>query len=170
MTKIRGTRQAAADQAADLVRAGKADLGFVMAQKRSEPLFYTELQQVTWCALGHGLARWQARAVAGEHDGVFPNTEAGLLALPGVGAYTAAAVASIAFDRAANVVDGNVERVMARLFAVETPVPAARPELKRLAGLSPKASFFTAHLAPVKPRWPNSWPVMPMHFWQKSLR
>jgi A/G-specific adenine glycosylase len=73
--------------------------------------------------------------VAGEHGGVFPDTEAALLALPGVGAYTAAAVASIAFDRAANVVDGNVERVMARLFAVETPVPAARPELRRLAGL-----------------------------------
>jgi A/G-specific adenine glycosylase len=50
-----------------------------------------------------------------------------------VGAYTAAAVASIAFDRPANVVDGNVERVMARVFAVETPLPAARPELKRLA-------------------------------------
>jgi A/G-specific adenine glycosylase len=71
--------------------------------------------------------------VAGEHGGVFPDTEAGLLALPGVGAYTAAAVAAIAFDRPANVVDGNVERVMARLFAVETPLPAARPELKRLA-------------------------------------
>jgi A/G-specific adenine glycosylase len=56
-----------------------------------------------------------------------------LLALPGVGAYTAAAVAAIAFDRPANVMDGNVERVVARLFAVETPVPAARPELKRLA-------------------------------------
>ena len=56
------------DQAADLVRAGKADLGFVMAQKRSEPLFYTELQQVTWCALGHGLARWQARASSGDSD------------------------------------------------------------------------------------------------------
>lgn len=56
------------DQAAELVKVGKADLGFVMAQKRSEPLFYTELQQVTWCALGHGLARWQARAVAGESD------------------------------------------------------------------------------------------------------
>jgi A/G-specific adenine glycosylase len=75
-----------------------------------------------------------ARAVARDHGGVFPDTEAGLLALPGVGAYTAAAVAAIAFDRPANVVDGNVERVVARLFAVETPVPAARPELKRLAG------------------------------------
>ncbi|MGZ9100839.1 MAG: NUDIX domain-containing protein, partial [Brevundimonas sp.] len=63
----------------------------------------------------------------------FPDTEAGLLALPGVGAYTAAAVAAIAFGRPANVVDGNVERVMARLFAVETPLPAAKPALKRLA-------------------------------------
>lgn len=91
-----------------------------------------------WAGLGY-YARARnllacARAVAGEHGGVFPNTEAGLLALPGVGAYTAAAVAAIAFGRPANVVDGNVERVMARLFAVETPLPAAKPELKRLAG------------------------------------
>ena len=92
-----------------------------------------------WAGLGY-YARARnllacARAVAGEHGGVFPDTEAGLRALPGVGAYTAAAVAAIAFDREANVVDGNVERVMARLFAVETPVPAAKPELARLAGL-----------------------------------
>ncbi|NBW06895.1 MAG: A/G-specific adenine glycosylase [Caulobacteraceae bacterium] len=91
-----------------------------------------------WAGLGY-YARARnllacARAVAGQHGGVFPDTEAGLLALPGVGAYTAAAVAAIAFDREANVVDGNVERVMARLFAVETPVPAARPELRVLAG------------------------------------
>ena len=90
-----------------------------------------------WAGLGY-YARARnllacARAVANDHGGVFPDTEAALLALPGVGAYTAAAVAAIAFDRAANVVDGNVERVVARLFAVETPVPAARPELKRLA-------------------------------------
>lgn len=92
-----------------------------------------------WAGLGY-YARARnllacARAVAGEHGGVFPDTEAGLSALPGVGAYTAAAVAAIAFGRPANVVDGNVERVMARLFAVETPVPQARPELRRLAGL-----------------------------------
>ena len=90
-----------------------------------------------WAGLGY-YARARnllacARAVAGEHGGVFPDTEAGLLALPGVGTYTAAAVAAIAFGRPANVVDGNVERVMARLFAVETPLPAAKPELKRLA-------------------------------------
>jgi A/G-specific adenine glycosylase len=90
-----------------------------------------------WAGLGY-YARARnllacARAVAREHGGRFPNTEAGLLALPGVGAYTAAAVAAIAFDAPANVVDGNVERVVARLFAVETPLPAAKPELKRLA-------------------------------------
>lgn len=90
-----------------------------------------------WAGLGY-YARARnllacARAVAGEHGGTFPDAEAGLLALPGVGAYTAAAVAAIAFGRPANVVDGNVERVMARLFAVETPLPAAKLELKRLA-------------------------------------
>lgn len=91
-----------------------------------------------WAGLGY-YARARnllacARAVANDHGGVFPDTEAGLLGLPGVGAYTAAAVAAIAFDRPANVVDGNVERVMARLFAVETPLPGGKVELKRLAG------------------------------------
>ncbi len=91
-----------------------------------------------WAGLGY-YARARnllacARAVAGEHGGIFPNTEEGLRALPGVGAYTAAAVAAIAFDRPANVVDGNVERVMSRLFAVENPLPGCKPELKRLAG------------------------------------
>lgn len=90
-----------------------------------------------WAGLGY-YARARnllacARAVAEAHGGKFPDTEAGLRALPGVGAYTAAAVAAIAFDRPANVVDGNVERVAARLFAVETPLPAAKPELKRQA-------------------------------------
>jgi A/G-specific adenine glycosylase len=90
-----------------------------------------------WAGLGY-YARARnllacARAVAHEHGGVFPSTEEGLRALPGLGPYTAAAVAAIAFDRPANVVDGNVERVIARLFAVETPLPQAKPELKRLA-------------------------------------
>lgn len=91
-----------------------------------------------WAGLGY-YARARnllacARAVANQHGGVFPDTEESLRALPGVGAYTAAAVAAIAFDRAANVVDGNVERVMARLFAVEAPMPDSKPELKALAG------------------------------------
>jgi A/G-specific adenine glycosylase len=90
-----------------------------------------------WAGLGY-YARARnliacARAVSADHGGVFPDTEEGLRALPGLGPYTAAAVAAIAFDRPANVVDGNVERVMARLFAVETPLPEAKAELKRLA-------------------------------------
>ena len=63
----------------------------------------------------------------------FPTSEAGLRALPGVGAYTAAAIAAIAFDEPATVVDGNVERVIARLFAVEQPLPAAKPAIRKLA-------------------------------------
>jgi A/G-specific adenine glycosylase len=63
----------------------------------------------------------------------FPEDEAGWRALPGVGAYTAAAIAAIAYAAPANVVDGNVERVMARLHAVETPLPAAKAELRALA-------------------------------------
>jgi A/G-specific adenine glycosylase len=91
-----------------------------------------------WAGLGY-YARARnliacARAVARDHGGELPTTEEGLLSLPGVGPYTAAAVAAIAFDRPANVVDGNVERVMARLFAVEGPMPGSKPELKALAG------------------------------------
>jgi A/G-specific adenine glycosylase len=91
-----------------------------------------------WAGLGY-YARARnliacARAVAAEHGGRFPDTEDGLRALPGLGAYTAAAVAAIAFGRRAVVVDANVERVVARLFAVEQPLPASRPELRRLTG------------------------------------
>ena len=91
-----------------------------------------------WAGLGY-YARARnllacARAVTRDHGAVFPADEAALRALPGVGDYTGAAIAAIAFDQPANVVDGNVERVMARLFAVETPLPAAKSELKRLAG------------------------------------
>jgi A/G-specific adenine glycosylase len=90
-----------------------------------------------WAGLGY-YARARnllacARAVANDHGGVFPDTEDGLRALPGLGPYTAAAVGAIAFDLPSNVVDGNVERVMARLFAVDSPLPDAKPELKRLA-------------------------------------
>lgn len=97
-----------------------------------------------WAGLGY-YARARnllkcARVVAAEHSGRFPDTEAGLLTLPGIGPYTAAAIASIAFDRPAAVMDGNVERVLARLFAVQTPLPAAKPELKALAArLTPRA-------------------------------
>lgn len=90
-----------------------------------------------WAGLGY-YARARnllkcARAVVADHGGVFPDTREGLLGLPGIGPYTASAVAAIAFDEPATVVDGNVERVMARYFAVETPLPAAKPELVRHA-------------------------------------
>jgi A/G-specific adenine glycosylase len=90
-----------------------------------------------WAGLGY-YARARnllacARVIVAEHGGCFPSNEAALLELPGVGAYTAAAVASIAFGQKAVVVDGNIERVIARHHAVATPVPAARAELKALA-------------------------------------
>ncbi len=90
-----------------------------------------------WAGLGY-YARARnllacARVVASEHGGRMPRTEVDLLKLPGIGTYTAAAIASIAFGQRAVVVDGNVERVVARLFAVATPLPACRPELRRLA-------------------------------------
>ncbi|HEY0835525.1 MAG TPA: A/G-specific adenine glycosylase [Azospirillum sp.] len=92
---------------------------------------------VAWAGLGY-YARARnlhkcAGVVAREHGGRFPETEAALLDLPGVGAYTAAAIAAIAFDRPATVVDGNVERVIARVFAVEQPLPGVKPKLRALA-------------------------------------
>ncbi len=74
-----------------------------------------------------------ARAVAGRHGGVFPADPSALRALPGIGAYTAAAIAAIAFDRRAAAVDGNAERVLARLYAISEPLPAAKPRLRALA-------------------------------------
>lgn len=75
-----------------------------------------------------------ARTVVSAYGGVFPSDETDLLKLPGFGPYTAAAVAAFAFGKAANVVDGNVERVMSRLYAVAMPLPGARPLLRELAG------------------------------------
>jgi len=74
-----------------------------------------------------------ARTVVQEHGGRFPASEAALRALPGIGRYTAAAVAAIAFGRRAVVVDGNVERVVSRLYRVETPLPQAKEDLWALA-------------------------------------
>ena len=94
-----------------------------------------------WAGLGY-YARARnllacARAVAAR-GGVFPETEAGLRELPGLGAYTAAAVAAIAFGERATVVDANVERVVARLFAIDEPLPAARKAIRaRAEALTP---------------------------------
>lgn len=90
-----------------------------------------------WAGLGY-YARARnllkcARAVVADHGGVFPDTREGLLSLPGIGPYTASAIASIAFGRVETVVDGNVERVMARLHDIHTPLPAAKPELTAAA-------------------------------------
>ena len=90
-----------------------------------------------WAGLGY-YARARnliacARAVVERHGGAFPTTEAELRALPGIGDYTAAAIASIAFGRRAVVVDANIERVVARLFAIAQPLPAARPAIRAAA-------------------------------------
>jgi A/G-specific adenine glycosylase len=96
-----------------------------------------------WAGLGY-YARARnlhacAQAVAERHGGRFPEDEAGLLALPGIGRYTAGAIRAIAFDQPASAVDGNVERVIARLFAIETPLPDAKPEIQlRAARLVPE--------------------------------
>src|SRR5438552_166604 len=74
-----------------------------------------------------------AVAVRRDHGGAFPDTERGLRALPGIGPYTAAAIAAIAFDRRTMPVDGNIERVVSRLFAVEDALPQAKPLIQQLA-------------------------------------
>lgn len=73
-----------------------------------------------------------AKAVTEKHGGRFPATEGELLKLRGIGAYTAAAVAAIAFDQPAAAVDGNVERVVSRLFTIEEPLPKAKPQIRAL--------------------------------------
>ena len=105
----------------DVTALARADEGEVMA---------------AWAGLGY-YARARkliecARAVAAG-GGRFPDSEEGLRALPGLGAYTAAAVAAIAFGRRAVVVDANVERVVSRLFAIGAPLPAARPAIRAAA-------------------------------------
>lgn len=90
-----------------------------------------------WAGLGYYSRARNLHACAvtvmREHDGVFPDSEDGLRALPGIGPYTAAAIAAIAFDRQTMPVDGNIERVVSRLFAVEEPLPQAKPRIKELA-------------------------------------
>ena len=85
--------------------------------------YYTRARNLHACAV----------AIVAEHGGRFPATEAELRTLPGIGPYTAAAIAAIAFGERATPVDGNVERVVARLFAVRDPLPAAKPLLRRFA-------------------------------------
>jgi A/G-specific adenine glycosylase len=90
-----------------------------------------------WAGLGY-YARARnlhacAKVIAELHAGKFPDTEDALRALPGIGAYTAAAIAAIAFDKRASPVDGNIERVIARLHAIEDELPPAKPRIRALA-------------------------------------
>ncbi|HEX2554030.1 MAG TPA: A/G-specific adenine glycosylase [Microvirga sp.] len=94
----------------------------------------TEAVMQAWAGLGYySRARNLhacAKAVVERHGGRFPPTEAALLRLPGIGAYTAAAVAAIAFGERAAAVDGNVERVISRVFRIEDPLPKAKPQVR----------------------------------------
>ena len=120
------------------VRAvGPYYMGFVARWPNVEALAAAPLDDVlkAWAGLGY-YARARnlhacAQAVIERHGGRFPETEDELRALPGIGVYTAGAIAAIAFDRRAVAVDGNVERVIARLFAIETALPAAKAEIRR---------------------------------------
>jgi A/G-specific adenine glycosylase len=90
-----------------------------------------------WAGLGY-YARARnlhacAKAVTGEYGGRFPDTEEGLRALRGIGSYTAAAIAAIAFGHRAVAIDGNIERVIARLYAIEIDLPAAKTEIRARA-------------------------------------
>jgi A/G-specific adenine glycosylase len=112
---------------------------FVERWPRVEELAAAPLDAVlhAWQGLGY-YARARnlhrcARRIAYDHGGRFPDTEPALGALPGIGPYTAAAIRAIAFDRRATVVDGNVLRVMARLFGITEPLPAAKARLTALA-------------------------------------
>jgi A/G-specific adenine glycosylase len=111
----------------DVTALADAELGEVLA---------------VWAGLGY-YARARnlhacAREVVSRFGGCLPDTEAGLRSLPGIGDYTAAAIAAIAFGQSVTPVDGNVERVVARLFAVTTPLPSAKAEIKALvASLTP---------------------------------
>jgi A/G-specific adenine glycosylase len=112
---------------------------FLLRWPSVEALAAADLDDVlaAWAGLGYySRARNLykcAQAVVAEHGGKFPATEEGLRDLPGIGPYTAAAIAAIAFGEAATPVDGNVERVVSRLFAVRRPMPQAKREIKRLA-------------------------------------
>ena len=112
------TVQALADAAREDVLKAWAGLGY-----------YSRARNLKACA----------EVVAREHGGAFPANVEGLRTLPGIGEYTAAAIAAIAFDVPAAVVDANIERVIARVFAIETPLPAAKKEMRaRQAELTPQ--------------------------------
>lgn len=120
--------------------------GFLARWPRVEDLAAASSDDVmrAWAGLGYYSRARNLHAcaikVASDHGGAFPDTEDGLLRLPGVGPYTAAAIAAIAFGRRAVVVDGNVERVVTRLFSISEPMPRAKPLVRTaMDGLTPDA-------------------------------
>jgi len=121
---------------------------FVKRWPRIEDLAAADLDDILriWAGLGYyrrarSLHECAAKIV-NDYGGVFPQDEKVLLDLPGFGPYTAAAVRAIAFDERANVVDGNVERVVARIFGIKTPLPKAKTELRAAAErLLPKSRY-----------------------------
>jgi A/G-specific adenine glycosylase len=106
----------------DVAALGQADLDDVLRLWAGLG-YYSRARNLHACAV----------AVLRDHDGAFPDTEQALRTLPGVGAYTAAAIAAIAFGRNTMPVDGNIERVVSRLFAVEETLPRAKPRIAELA-------------------------------------
>jgi A/G-specific adenine glycosylase len=106
----------------DVTALGRASLDDVLRMWAGLG-YYSRARNLHACAV----------AVMRDHGGVFPDTEEGLRALPGIGPYTAAAIAAIAFDRRTMPVDGNIERVVSRLFAVEEALPQAKPVIQGLA-------------------------------------
>ena len=106
----------------DVAALGRASLDDVLRMWAGLG-YYSRARNLHACAV----------AVLRNHGGVFPDTEEGLRTLPGIGPYTAAAIAAIAFGRRTMPVDGNIERVVSRLFAVEEPLPQAKPLIQQLA-------------------------------------
>src|SRR6202161_2284368 len=106
----------------DVTSLGRASLDEVLRMWAGLG-YYSRARNLHACAV----------AVLRDHGGVFPDTEQGLQALPGIGPYTAAAIAAIAFGRRTMPVDGNIERVVSRLFAVEEPLPQDKALIKQLA-------------------------------------
>jgi A/G-specific adenine glycosylase len=106
----------------DVVALGRASLDDVLRMWAGLG-YYSRARNLHACAV----------KVARDHGGVFPDSEEGLRALPGIGPYTAAAIAAIAFDRRTMPVDGNIERVVSRLFAIEEPLPQSKPLIQQLA-------------------------------------
>ena len=106
----------------DVTALGRASLDDVLRMWAGLG-YYSRARNLHACAV----------AVLREHGGVFPDTEEGLRKLPGIGPYTASAIAAIAFDRHTMPVDGNIERVVSRLYAVEEELPQAKPTIHKLA-------------------------------------